>query len=109
MNTTDSAAGLKMESDRTHPLTAAEMRASLHAIHRLLVHARMMGYQGVDPRRIADFLDWVEFLPEMLLNPPHYDVMFRGALEYLANLEPFCRGILQEYDDALKADARSPS
>src|SRR5437588_10173789 len=92
------------ESERTEPLSATELRASLRAIQRLLVELRMMAYEKVEHDRIAEFVDWLQNLPEMLMNPGFYEDMFRLSLEHLAGLRPFCSGILAEYGEALRSD-----
>jgi hypothetical protein len=94
-------------SDRTEPLTDAEVRASLHAMQRLLVELRMMAYEKVDHDRIADFVDWIHNMPEMLLKPGFFEDMFRLSLEHLATMRPFCAGILAEYDRAVRGDQGS--
>jgi hypothetical protein len=91
-------------SDRTEPLTETEMRASLQAMQRLLVELRVMAYEKVDHKLIADFVDWIHNMPEMLAKPGFYDDMFRASLEYLAGRRPNCRGILAEYDEVLRGD-----
>jgi hypothetical protein len=95
-------------SGRTEPLTDAEVRASLQAMQRLMVELRMMAYEKVDHDRIADFVDWIHNMPEMLLKPGFYDDMFRLSLEHLATLRPFCSGILADYDQALRGDRANP-
>jgi hypothetical protein len=90
-------------SDRTAPLTDVEMQASLRAMQRLFIELRMMAWDNADHAMIANFVDWMHNMPEMLQKPGFYDDMFRLSLEELARLNPRCRGILAEYDAALKS------
>jgi hypothetical protein len=93
-------------SDRTDPLTETELRASLLAMQRLLVAVRMMAWEQAGHEQIAEFIDLMHNMPEMLLKPGFYADLFRPSLERLAELNPCCRGILAEYDDALKTGER---
>ena len=90
-------------SDRTAPLTDVEKQASLRAMQRLFVELRMMAWEKADHALIADFVDLMHNMPEMLQKPGFYDDMFRLSLEGLAEINPTCRGILAEYDEALKS------
>jgi hypothetical protein len=88
-------------STRTAPLTDVETRAALRAIHRILVLARLQAYEKADPAELADILDAVEFLPEMLLRPAEFDDLFRGTLASLADKHPRFPGVLAEFDAAV--------
>lgn len=90
-------------SERTEPLSEVEMKAGLRAIHSILVGARFAAYQQEDHSKIADILDWAEFLPEMLFKPGEFGEMFRPALLHLANKYPELSYALAEYDEALAA------
>jgi hypothetical protein len=92
-------------STRTAPLTDVETRAALRAIHRILVLARLRAYERADPAELADILDAVEFLPEMLLRPAAFDDLFRGTLESLAAKYPRFPGVLTEFDAAVGCPA----
>lgn len=95
-------------SDRTEPLTPTEMRASVRAMQRLLVTLRVMAWEKADHDQIADFIDCMHNMPEMLLAPGYYADMFRLSLEALADINPYCRGILAEYDETLKQNGAAP-
>ena len=87
-------------SQRTAPLTEAEARAALRAIHRVLVAARAMAYDRADPAALADVLDAAEVLPQSLLRPAEFDDLFRPTLDALAAKYPALRGARDEFAEA---------
>ena len=84
-------------STRTEALSPRELRAALHAIHRVLVVGRFMAYRGESSERLAEVFDAVEILPPMLLNPAEFDDLFVPILEGLADKFRGMRGIRDEY------------
>lgn len=97
MTHANSAAVAFQPSQRTNPLTEAEQRAALRAIHRLLVEARAMAYRHADYHELADLLDAAEVLPQSLLRPAEFDDLFRATLADLAEKYPAARGIHEEF------------
>jgi hypothetical protein len=88
-------------STRTAPLTDVENRAALRAIHRVLVLARLRAYERADPAELADMLDAVEFLPEMLVRPAEFDDLFRRTLASLAVKHQRFKSVVDEFDAAV--------
>jgi hypothetical protein len=87
-------------SHRTAPLTEAELRAALRAIHRIVATARGMAYDRADPAALADVLDAAEVLPLSLVRPAEFEDLFRPTLDALAGQFPAFRGIRDEFIEA---------
>src|SRR6266513_4624035 len=74
---------------------------ALQTLQRVLIIARMMGYEGCDPRRIADVLDAAEILPAYLASPCDRTTEFRDTVESLASRDSRFRYALAAFDEPL--------
>lgn len=72
---------------------------ALRAIHRVLVEARLMAYQGEDSARIAEVLDWAELLPKLIAVPENKTAEFRETLVAIVERRPEFRPSLRVFDN----------
>src|SRR3954464_7537891 len=79
----------------------AKYDQALRALQRVLILGRFMGYEGCDPRRIADVLDAAEILPAYLASPCDKTAEFRGTLEGLASRDRRFGYALAAFDQPL--------
>ena len=71
---------------------------ALHALHTVLISARSMAYEGCNPAKIADVLDWAELLPRFIAAEQDKTAEFRDALEAIAEKQPAFRTVLTVFD-----------
>src|SRR3954454_8617805 len=74
-------------------------RQALQSLQRILILARFMGYEGCDPRKIADVLDAAEILPAYLASPCDKTSEFRDTVESLALRDPRFGYALAAFDE----------
>ena len=74
-----------------------EMHADLRAIHRVLIQARWMAYQGRDHAAIAEVLDSAELMPLLLIPGEPSDLTILELLQGLAQRFPEFQGICETY------------
>ena len=71
---------------------------ALQALHRVLVEARFMAYEGQDSTKVADVLDWAELLPRLLAAEEDKTSEFRNTLAAIAEADPRFADALSAFD-----------
>ena len=71
---------------------------ALQALHRVLIEARFMAYQGQDAATIARVLDWAELLPRLLAAEEDKTSEYRNTLAAIADGCPRLAGALSVFD-----------
>ena len=75
---------------------------ALHAIHRVLITVRAMGYEGVDSAKVAAIMDDAEYLPTILIDGEACCNEFGDYLCGMAKKWNEFTGIAEEYANAEK-------
>jgi hypothetical protein len=85
----------------------ANNKPALKAIQRLLIHGRMMSFDGLAGKKLEgqvlfEFFDHLEYLPGLLLEDKDTSVRFK---EYLARIcqQYNCYQIYLEYDKTIQS------
>jgi hypothetical protein len=73
-------------------------RRAMHALHRVLIHARFMALQDAPATDLATVLDWAELLPTFVAAPVDRTLEFRNTLETIAERFPQCRSAVAVFD-----------
>ena len=73
---------------------------ALHAIRRILVTVRTMGYDGVDSAKVAAIMDDAEYLPTILIGGEACPNEFGGYLFHMADKWAEFTGIAEEFANA---------
>jgi hypothetical protein len=71
---------------------------ALQALHRVLIEARFMAYEGQDSSKMAGVLDWAELLPRLLAAEEDKTSEYRSTLAAIAESDPRFAGALSAFD-----------
>jgi hypothetical protein len=71
---------------------------ALQALHRVLIEARLMAYEGQDSAKMADVLDWAELLPRLLAADEDKTSEYRNTLAAIAENYPRFTGALTAFE-----------
>ena len=80
---------------------------SLHAVHRVVLRARLDAYGGVDHKRIATLLDHTEYLIVQLMQHPPDLEEFRRYLQGITITYPELLGVAEELVESEPVAART--
>lgn len=73
---------------------------ALHAMRRIMITVRSLGYDGVDSAKIAAIMDEAEYLPTILIDGENCTNGFGEQLRHMANKWFEFTGIADEYEAA---------
>jgi hypothetical protein len=68
------------------------------ALHRILIEARLMAYEGQDSAKLADVLDWAELLPGLLAAEEDKTSEYRSTLAAIAECHPRFTAALSAFE-----------
>jgi hypothetical protein len=88
---------------RTTMIDPEKHDQAFQALHRVLIEARLMGFEGESGEAIADVLDWAELLPTFFRGDRENTGDFRNALKAIADKRPRFGHALRVFDSATPA------
>ena len=73
---------------------------ALKALHRLLIHGRMMAFEGTPSQELAWFFDDIELLPALMMEERNTDDFFGAYLKEIC-VKFKCDHIFSQYQKSL--------
>ena len=78
-------------------IRAEKHTRALRALQQVIIRARFLAYTKEDHSKIADLLDWAEYLPQLVIAPEDCTEAYAATLKDISEGHPYCLGIFLEF------------
>lgn len=78
-------------------IRAEKHTQALRALQQVIIRARFLAYTKEDHWKIADLLDWAEYLPQLVIAPEDLTESYAAVLKGISERHPYCYGIFLEF------------
>ena len=71
---------------------------ALKALQMIIIRARFLAGTKEDHSKIAELLDWAEYLPQLILAAEDCTEKYTSVLKDISEEHPYCQGIFLEFN-----------
>jgi hypothetical protein len=78
-------------------IRAEKYTQALTALQQIIIRARFLAYKEEDHSKIAELLDWAEYLPQLIIATEDRTESYAAVLKDISEKHPYCYGIFLEF------------